>query len=124
MPLYLPKDVLTSSEAVQLIHNAGGIAVLAHPGLSRWKAFDALEAQLIHAKSYGLDGLEVYYSQNTPAQTETYIKIANRLGLIQTGGSDFHGAPKPHIQVGVVTDGGPAPVSVLDGIERAKREVT
>lgn len=73
-------------EIINAIHEAGGIAVLAHPGF--YDNFELLE-ELIPA---GLDGVEVWHPENTPEQQEMLIATAKKHGLVMTGGSDFHGA--------------------------------
>ncbi len=112
-PLYLPKQVLTPHDAIALIHNAGGVAVMAHPGLVPL-GDEALAARIAHlASQSSLDGLEAYYSQHTEAQTARFLDIAQQNNLLVTGGSDFHGTPKPHVPLGVVYQGQPAPASLL-----------
>ena len=73
------------AEIIEAIHEAGGIAVLAHPGF--YNNFELFE-ELI---PLGLDGVEVWHPENTPEQQELLIKIAKKNGLLMTGGSDFHG---------------------------------
>lgn len=115
-PLYLPKEVLTPRDAIALIHGAGGVAVMAHPGLVPLDeaALDGRVTRL--AQDDGLDGVEAYYSQHTPADTARFLALAARLGLLVTGGSDFHGTVKPHVPLGVVFGGRPAPPALLDGL--------
>ncbi|HEX5322690.1 MAG TPA: PHP domain-containing protein [Capsulimonadaceae bacterium] len=121
-PLYFPKMGLTPAEAAQILHSAGGVAVMAHPGLSKWADPGLLAERLAGLKDNGLDGVEVYYSQHTPEQTAQYLEIARDLGMIYTGGSDYHGDPKPHVHLGVVYEGGPAPAEILGPLkERAQR---
>ncbi len=74
------------TEIIDAIHEAGGIAVLAHPGF--YNNFELLE-ELI---PYGLDGVEVWHPENTPEQQELLKEIAAKHSLVMTGGSDFHGA--------------------------------
>ena len=74
------------AEIIEAIHEAGGIAVLAHPGF--YDNFELFE-ELI---PLGLDGVEVWHPENTPEQQELLIKTAKKNGLLMTGGSDFHGA--------------------------------
>ena len=74
------------AEIIEAIHEAGGVAVLAHPGF--YDNFELFE-ELI---PLGLDGVEVWHPENTPEQQEKLIKIAKKNGLVMTGGSDFHGA--------------------------------
>ena len=115
-PLYLPKQGLTAHEAIALLHRAGGVAVLAHPGLIPQSA-SALAARVeTLTQSDSLDGIEAYYSQHSPADTERFLALAARLGLLVTGGSDFHGTPKPHVPLGVVHGGGPASYSLLTAL--------
>jgi len=112
-PLYLPKQGLTAHEAIALLHRAGGVAVMAHPGLVPQSA-SALAARVeVLTNDDGIDGIEAYYSQHSPADTERFLALAGRLGLLVTGGSDFHGTPKPHVPLGVVHSGGPADYSLL-----------
>ncbi len=74
-------------EIIDLIHEAGGIAVLAHPGF--YDNFELLDELIAKGK---LDGVEVYHPENSPEQQENLLKIAKKHGLLVTGGSDFHGA--------------------------------
>ena len=72
-------------ETLEAIHDAGGIAVLAHPGF--YNNFELLD-ELI---PLGLDGVEVWHPENTPEQQEYLKKQAKKHKLVMTGGSDFHG---------------------------------
>jgi predicted metal-dependent phosphoesterase TrpH len=82
---YVNVPRLSPKEAIRWIHEAGGTAVLAHPGL-----YDAPEllAELVSA---GLDGIEAFHSDHTAEQEQAFVKEAERFGLIITAGSDFHG---------------------------------
>lgn len=84
-PAYVPHYKLTPIEAIRLIKEAGGIAVYAHPGVSNC---DEIIPDLI---GEGLRGLEVYYTGHRPEQTNHYLNLAQKYGLLVTGGSDFHG---------------------------------
>ena len=87
-----PENILVEAtypspqETMEAIHDAGGIAVLAHPGF--YDSFEILD-ELIEL---GLDGVEVWHPENTPEQQELLKKIAKKHHLLMTGGSDFHGA--------------------------------
>jgi len=85
-PAFMERYRLKPERAVQLIREAGGLPVLAHPGLVK---NDSLIAQLV---LQGLGGLEAYHTAHTEADTQRYLKIAERLGLYVTGGTDSHGA--------------------------------
>jgi predicted metal-dependent phosphoesterase TrpH len=84
-PAYVERMRVTPADAVRTIARAGGIPVLAHPG---WGAPDELIPELIDA---GLEGIEVYYPDHTPAMTMRYMKLAQQYSLLMTGGTDFHG---------------------------------
>ncbi|MDQ7041227.1 MAG: PHP domain-containing protein [Rhodothermus sp.] len=84
-PGYVPKPAWTAAEAVAILHEAGGIAVLAHPGAHlRDQVFRALlEA--------GLDGIEVMHPSHSYYLVQHYRQVARDFGLLETGGSDYHG---------------------------------
>ncbi len=84
-PAYVERLKITPQDAVQIILRAGGIPVLAHPG---WGVKDEVIPPLVEA---GLEGLEVYYPDHTPAMVTHFLEITQRLGLLTTGGTDFHG---------------------------------
>jgi len=104
-PLHVPKVKLSPEEAIGLIHQAGGVAVLAHPKYLEFPTRDALRSALAGWKAAGLDGLECYYSQHSEGETEAYLELARELALLVTGGSDFHGISKPDVVLGVVYQG-------------------
>lgn len=91
---YAPKFKQSPFEAIDLIHQSGGLAVMAHPMLTQK---DELIARLAKA---GLDGLEVYYPNCMPLVTTFYEKIGRKHGLLLTGGSDAHGKAKVYTYVG------------------------
>jgi predicted metal-dependent phosphoesterase TrpH len=97
---YVPRDLPAPVDAIRWIKEAGGLAVLAHP---TWvKTTEGTLTDLARQlKEQGLDGVEVHYSTHTPRQTRTYLSLAKQLGLLVTGGSDFHGVTKPDIEVGI-----------------------
>lgn len=84
-PAHVPRRRLTPVEAVRTIRRARGVPVLAHPGLADR---DALIPELVEA---GLLGIEAYYPEHSAARTAAYRDTCARLGLVATGGSDFHG---------------------------------
>jgi len=86
-PAFVPNDALTPAEAVELIHAAHGVAVLAHPCLFQGD----LEALFTSMLAAGLDGIEIYHPDNPPAARPALLARAQRHGLLVTGGSDFHG---------------------------------
>ena len=97
----------SQEETFAVVHAAGGLCVMAHPKYWRrdWKVvgpdFAAAERELARLKEVGLDGLEARYQANTPEEDVNFTRIAERVGLLKTAGSDFHGANKPTIPLGM-----------------------
>jgi len=87
--VYVQRKTVTPHDAVEIIYHAGGVPVIAHP-YDIDKAEEIIE-ELMH---YGLRGIEAYHRKHSPAMVEYYFTLAEKLGLIVTGGSDFH-APNP-----------------------------
>jgi len=85
-PAYVEREKMTPAEAVELVLRSGGLPVLAHPFTvidpERWVAI---------LKRAGMVGIEAYYKDNTPENTAATLEMADRFGLIVTGGTDFHG---------------------------------
>lgn len=97
----IPDPKPSAEEAIHLIHEAGGIAVLAHP-ITLGLEGDAFCEKLDALCALGLDGLEVYYPKHSPAQQAFYAHCAEKRGLCMTGGSDYHGeSVKPDIPLGM-----------------------
>jgi predicted metal-dependent phosphoesterase TrpH len=116
---YVVRDEASFAEAVQRIAASGGFASLPHPGRVTRDPL-ALEEYLREMRELGLRGIEVYHSDHSAADTALYKDLAERLGLTVTGGSDFHGAIKPHIELGTGRSGNlNIPRSVLDDLRRA-----
>ncbi|MDP1808711.1 MAG: PHP domain-containing protein [Actinomycetota bacterium] len=88
-PAYASKHVLTTAQIIELIHRAGGVASLAHPGVSRVD-----EPLLRVLKDGGLDAVEVWHTDHTLEQTRYFKQLAFELDLMVTGGSDCHGFGK------------------------------
>lgn len=88
--------------AINVIHLAGGIAILAHPGCTPGRVGSIEINELKELKDQGLDGIEVFQPKHTLADMRKYIKQAQSLDLVITGGSDFHGKYSPDIQLGMI----------------------
>jgi len=84
---YVAKDKLALRDAIALIHRAGGIAVLAHPGQG------CARERVVALVELGLDGLEVLHPSHSWEEARRLDGIASELGLVRSGGSDWHGAP-------------------------------
>lgn len=95
---YVPISFISAKEAIQLIHNAGGLAVLAHPAMQ----LQTTENMIEYFLPLELDGLEVFSSYHNAIETAFYLEVAKKHHLLITGGSDFHGMIKPNIRIGGV----------------------
>ena len=93
---WVPKTNVDYREGIELIHQAGGLAVMAHPGLNK---IDHLIPDLVKAD---LDGLECWHTRHPKSTAKRYREMAERYGLIITGGSDCHGAGRGHPLIGTV----------------------
>jgi len=104
------------SEGVGAICQAGGIASLAHP-IRVHEDVTALMPELCAA---GLNALEAYHSDHGQAETELYLQLARRYGLLVTGGSDYHGTLKPDVRLGTGCDSNlRVPPEVVDALKAA-----
>lgn len=93
-------DFASSQKIISTVHEAGGVAVLAHPTL--YNLTDSkIESLVSELKGYGLDGIEVEYTTYTPEQAEFITSLVNKYNLLYSGGSDFHGAYKPGVYLGI-----------------------
>jgi len=108
-PAYVPKFKQTPTEAIKLIREAGGIAVLAHPMLTK---VDELISGFVEA---GLGGIEVYYPNTKGAMIQIYEELAHKYSLVMTGGSDAHGSVKKHTHIGKIK----IPYELVDKLKEA-----
>ena len=112
-PAYVNRPRISPEEALDVLHAAGGLTVLAHPKLG------SAEKDIPQLVRLGLDGIEVYHTKHLPADVERYKDVADRYGLLRTGGSDCHGPSngQPAI-MGTV----PVPYIYFDQIKRRLAE--
>jgi len=87
-PAYVPKDALTVAQAVDLIHAARGLAIVAHPGLG------GLHARFDELFAHPFDGLEAHHSRHSQGQAQRFVEIARERNMVISGGSDCHGTIK------------------------------
>ena len=99
LPGYVEREFLTPELCIRTIKEAGGAAVLAHPTLYNLSA-EQIEELCAELKDYGLDGIECQYSTYSSQETRMITAIAEKYGLLPSGGSDFHGKNKPNIHLG------------------------
>jgi len=85
-PVYVQRKTVSPQDAVEIIYDAGGIPVIAHPH----DLENIAESLIKDLMNYGLRGIEAYHRKHSPAMVEYFSSMAENLGLIVTGGSDFH----------------------------------
>lgn len=95
-PAWVPKSKISALDAIELVHQAGGLAIMAHPGLNRT---DNIIPALVDA---GLDGIECFHTKHSTIMSERYLEIADKYKLLVTGGSDCHGFSKGKPLIGTV----------------------
>ena len=95
-PAWAPKEKISARDAITLIHEAGGLAVMAHPGLNR---NDHIIPELVE---FGMDGIECFHTKHSTSMSEHYLMIADQHHLLITGGSDCHGMNKGKPLIGGV----------------------
>lgn len=97
---YVDRYRPTSALAIRLIHENGGVAVLAHPGFC--KHISVTPVQLVDIlRPDGIDGVECYYTYHTADLTKRLLERCKKYGLFPTGGSDYHGTTKPNVELGI-----------------------
>ncbi len=109
---YEPRACLPLGEATRLIHLAGGIAVVAHP-ISLGIKGPALRQFLSSCRDQGVDGLEAWHPNHPLKECGRFKRLAAGLGLLVTGGSDFHGEHMPQRRLGCAAAGRPVPDELL-----------
>ena len=98
-PAYVEKLRLSPENAIDLIHRAGGVAVLAHPYQLKLPSLEAVDDLVAELAALGLDGIEAVYSRHSQQERSAYSQIARRHELLVTGGSDYHGTYKPDLSL-------------------------
>lgn len=117
---YVPKRKLTPQQALPILNNIGATSILAHPfalGLN----YEETEKVVKDLMTLGLDGIEVYYTEHSDADTKAYCEMADRLGLLKSGGSDFHGSVKPKIALGKGKGALRVPTELLEKMKEHRR---
>lgn len=117
-PYYQSRDLLTLGRAAEVIRKSGGAAVLAHPadyGMSDPELLDLTDA----ANTSGFLGLEVLHP-NHSLKAQIFLKyLVDRYDMVSTGGSDFHGATKPDINIGCMN----VPYYMLDELKQRRQDI-
>lgn len=110
-PAFVSARTVSCAEGIALVKAAGGVTVLAHPGLY-WKTM-SVERMIDTLAEQGLTGLEVWHPRHRPDDVKWLARVAEQRGLVPTGGSDYHGAPGGDVSPGSSGAG-------LDTIERLR----
>lgn len=122
-PYYVARKFTSPKDAIEGIIKAGGVPVLAHPIIYRLPKPE-LESLVDTLISYGLRGIETLYSSHTKADEQYIRSLAKKKGLIITGGSDFHGKPKPAISIGSGRNNLKIPYSILDELREEQKKLS
>lgn len=118
---YVEKESLSPAQSVRLIKRCGGLAIWAHP-VTAVDTEDEMLKMAADLQEAGLDAMECYYNNFTPEQNQMCRSVCRRLGLLQSGGSDFHGVNKPGVKLGRVTAGdGYIPYELLDKLKKNQK---
>lgn len=115
---YVDRLRLGPKAAIEVIRSAGGVAVLAHPSSLRASPPD-LESILGELRELGMAGLEVHSPMHTSSQTYQYGRLAEKLGLCVTAGTDFHGDAKPDVRLGIGRGNMTVPYWMVEHLRRA-----
>lgn len=115
-PYFVKRHYLTPKKGIELIKNAGGLPVLAHPLLYKMSVTE-LHHLLDELCGYGLRGIEAMYSRNRGNDEAFMRKLANDYGLFITGGTDYHGANKPDLDIGTGEGNLRVPVMLLENLK-------
>ena len=115
-PGYVEREEMTASEALRLSKESGGVTVIAHP-LSLGLAGQSFSNALTELRDLGLSGMECVYGRYSPQQRHSLATLAQSLGLVVSGGSDYHGTYKPDLRVGVGKGDLQVPDSVIPELQ-------
>jgi hypothetical protein len=122
-PAYVDKERLPPSRAIELVLQSGGVPVLAHPVQLRTENDAQLERIVRELRDHGLRGIEVIHSDHDANLVKKYEALADRLNLLKTGGSDFHGTNKTNIDLGTA-NGRRIPREWFDALVSAAAQVS
>ena len=115
---YVPRKLPSCQKSIEMIRSCGGIAVMAHPLLYKVSRATLYKIAAELKKSH-LTGIEAYYSTHSPAETNYVINLAQNIGLLLSGGSDFHGANKKGLDLGTGYGKLTVPYEILEKLKGA-----
>jgi 3',5'-nucleoside bisphosphate phosphatase len=119
-PAYADKFRFEPSEALHFINEAQGIAVLAHPNTLGTNGSAELENLVLQLVKKGLRGIEVHYPEHSPLDVAQYKSLAERHGLLMTGGTDYHGIEGTELDMGVGRGDMKLPYSIVEDLKAAR----
>ena len=119
-PAYVDKLRFKPKEAISFIEEAGGVTVLAHPKTLGMNGPSTLEKTLLDLIEIGLKGVEIFYPEHTPMEVAQFKALAERYGLLMTGGTDYHGIAKEELDIGVGRGEMRLPYSLVEGLKAAR----
>jgi predicted metal-dependent phosphoesterase TrpH len=119
-PAYVDKFRFTAKEALHFINGAKGVAVLAHPNTLNMDGYSELEDLVLQLTEEGLKGIEVYYPEHSALKVAQYKTLAQRYGLLMTGGTDYHGIEKNGLDIGVGRGEMKLPYSIVEGLKAGR----
>ncbi len=120
-PAYVDRERLPMADAFAAIHGAGGVTVLAHPYTIGHADPAVYEEWLRGLAAAGLDAIETVYTEHSASDTAHYRELARRCGLLESGGSDFHGENKKNTDIGSGKGGLRVPYAFLEALRDRAR---
>lgn len=118
-PGYVEREELEPEEAARWIREAGGVPIVAHPGRFGRHGFP-WEEPMKDLQARGIAGFEAYYGEYNPAQQHYFLRLSEKLKMVVSGGSDYHGANKPGLKIGVGRGDLRVPDSLLVDLESVR----
>jgi len=119
-PAYVDKLRFKPKEAISFIEEAGGVTILAHPKTLGMNGSSALEKIVLDLMEIGLKGIEIFYPEHTPMEMAQFKTMAERYGLLMTGGTDYHGIEKEELDIGVGRGEMRLPYSLVEALKAAR----
>jgi len=118
---YVEKMRFSAEESIHFINEANGVAVLAHPNTLQVNGYSELENLILRLVKTGLRGIEAYYPEHSALEVAQYKTLAERHGLLVTGGTDYHGIEKNGLDIGVGRGEMKLPYSIVENLKAARR---
>jgi len=119
-PAYVEKFRFTPKEALYFINEAKAVAVLGHPNTLGMNGYSELENLLLELIENGLRGIEVYYPEHSPLEIAQFKNLAEKYGLLVTGGTDYHGIEKNGLNIGVGRGEMRLPYSMVEALKATR----